>query len=468
MLKIFLFWTLAFTFTSCNTHPEAKATIKAERIFERSVGSVSVGSIPKSSTTKKSQVKRGQGLFQAMKSLSIHNAMALNLINALRDEVEFSKLKVGDELEATFDQNEKLTAFSFSQNPAAKHVLKLNSQTNHWDYSFIEAPTVWHARTLVGELRAGSTLQADLMAAGLDRQVVAEIVNVLLCKVNFRLNARMGDRFKVLLNERKFNGSLIETKILYTSYKGKRAGFYEAFLYEDEERSSTYTAHYTEDGQALIPSGLRYPVSRLHIRSNYGYRTHPVTGRRAMHRGVDLRGRRGEPVRAVANGRVIMSTYNKYAGNKVAIKHRDGSISYYLHLHKRSVNKGDWVKSYQMIGTVGATGRVTGPHLHFGFKKANGRWMNPMNKRMIATPKLTGKRFQRLQTQIAMTRGLMQDLEISKSARYLLAEIPNKKSDFSLQLFTSRSPASSFSKEEAREEKFLEIVMKSHKENSTI
>ncbi|MEX1099186.1 MAG: M23 family metallopeptidase, partial [Bacteriovoracaceae bacterium] len=117
---------------------------------------------------------------------------------------------------------------------------------------------------------------------------------------------------------------------------------------------------------------------------------------------------------------------NKYAGNKIAIKHRDGSTSYYLHLKNRRVNKGDWVRSYQVIGSVGATGRVTGPHLHFGFRKPSGRWMNPMNKRMIATPKLKGKRFQRLQEQIAQTNGLMQDLELSKVSKYLLAEIPNR------------------------------------------
>ncbi|MFA7613193.1 MAG: M23 family metallopeptidase [Candidatus Caldatribacteriota bacterium] len=375
------------------------------------------------------EVKRGQGLYQALRDVSVDNALALGIINALSDEVEFSKLKVGDKLEATFNQNKELIRFSFSQNPAEKHVVSRNSPQDKWTYQFVEEKTFWHARILEGQLRDGSTLQNDLLAHGLAPSVVNEIINVLLLRVNFRMNARVGDTFKVLLNERKFQGETIQTKVLYTSYKGVRAGNHETFYYEDSEKSSTYTAHYTEEGEALINSALRYPLSSLHVRSGYGMRRHPVTGQMAMHRGVDLRGRRGAPVHAVADGRVVDSSYNQYAGNQIAIKHRDGSKSYYLHLDRRSVKKGDWVRSYQVIGTVGATGRVTGPHLHFGFKTPRGAWMNPLNKRMIATPKLKGQRLAKLREQIASIRGLVIDLEISKDAKYLLAEIPNQRTD---------------------------------------
>jgi murein DD-endopeptidase MepM/ murein hydrolase activator NlpD len=385
--------------------------------------------------TKSGEVKSGQGLYQALKDVSIENGTALELINLLSDEVEFSKLKVGDKLEAVFDENNELVQFSFSQNPAEKHIASFNKMTRAWEYLFKEEKTFWHARTLEGDLRAGSTLLQDLLDQGLAPAVVNEIINVLLCKVNFRMMARMGDRFKVMIHERKFQDTLIATKVLYTSYHGERTGFHEAFLYEDDEKKSTYTAHYTKDGEALISSGLRYPLTQLHVRSNYGWRKHPVTGNRSMHTGVDLRGRTGQAVHAVASGKVVMSTFNEYAGNKIGIKHSDGSISYYLHLAKRSVRVGEYVKSYQVIGTVGATGRVTGPHLHFGFKAPNGKWMNPLNKRMIATPKLVDERYQKLQEQIAGIKGLMIDLEISQVAKYIVANIPNQEHSFEFEIF---------------------------------
>ncbi len=376
--------------------------------------------------TKSGVVERGQGLFQALRGVGVEGATALEVINALRDEVEFSSLKVGDAIEADFSDG-KLSSFSFSQNPAEFHLLKRTGTGDKWVYTFKEKPTFWYSKIVEGSLKKGSTLQADLISQGLSRIVTGEVVNILLCKVNFRLNAREGDKFKVLVKERKLGNQIIETKVMYTSYSGTRAGKNEAFYYDDGVKGSTFTAHYTKDGQALIRSGLRYPLPRLHIRSHYGKRTHPVTGRRAMHRGVDLRGYNGQPVRSVASGKVVVSSYNKFAGNKVAIRHRDGSTSYYLHLKGRRVRVGQWVRSYQVIGSVGATGRVTGPHLHFGFKKPNGRWMNPMNKRMIATPKLTGARLMQLEKQVLVSESLIDSLEISRVAKYIVKKIPNQK-----------------------------------------
>lgn len=400
------------------------------KILSTILFSILLNSAYAGNTVKHGEVKSGQGLYQALVDVSIGNAKALEVINALSDEVEFSKLKVGDKLEATFNDQQELVEFSFAQNPVEKHIIKFNPQTQKWDYAFFEERTNWHARTIEGELQKNSTLQNDLLSYGLRPSVVNEIVNVLRLKVNFRMNARVGDNFKILVNERMFQGQAIASQVLYISYQGMRAGKHEAFYYKDDEKNSTFTAHYTEDGMALISSGLRYPVSSLHVRSGYGFRIHPVTGQRSMHRGVDLRGRRGAPVHAVADGVVVESDYNEFAGNKIAIKHRDGSKSYYLHLDRRSVRRGDKVISYQIIGTVGGTGRVTGPHLHFGFKTPQGSWMDPLNKRMIATPKLQGERFARLKEQINSTRGLVTDLEISKEAKYLLAEIPNKRDDF--------------------------------------
>ncbi len=376
------------------------------------------------SFVKESTVKSGQGLYQALRDVGIENELALEMINNLRDEVEFSKLKVGDNLSAEYDYYNHLKRFTFSKNPAEKHIVE--RKDGAWVYSFKEEETQWFSRMITGELSIGSTLQGELLDMGVNPEVANEIISALMCKVNFRMHARIGDQFKALIQERMFEDQVIETKVLYTAYDGKIAGLHESFYYEDSEKASTYNAHYTEEGQALIRSGLRYPLSRLHIRSGYGWRRHPVTGRRTMHRGIDLRGRVGKAVHAVAAGKVVESTYNKYAGNKIAIRHRDGSKSYYMHLNKRGVNKGEWVRSNQVIGTVGSTGRVTGPHLHFGFKKANGRWMNPLNKRMIATPKLRDEKLLALKAQVQKTRELIQDLAISDKVKYLLAKIPNR------------------------------------------
>ena len=370
-------------------------------------------------TTKTGKVKRGEGLFQVLGRIGLNDQPALDIINALSDEVEFSTLKVGDEVTAFYNPQGIIKEFHFSQNLVDTHQLK--KENGSWVYSFDQKETIWESRIVEGELKNNSTLQDALLGQGLSTSVSNDIVSILLCKVNFRMNARAGDKYKVLLKERKFGKHIIDTTVLYTSYDGRRAGEHETFLYEDTEKSSTYTAHYTEEGEALIRSGLRFPLSSMHVRSNYGWRRHPVTGKRAFHRGIDLRGREGRSVYAVAAGEVIKSGFNKYAGNQIAIKHRDNSTSYYFHLKNRAVKKGTWVKPGEFIGRVGSTGRVTGAHLHFGFKNSKGRWINPLNKRMIATPKLSGDRLDQLQFQITEVKSLLAQAEAQKVKEEFIA-----------------------------------------------
>lgn len=93
--------------------------------------------------------------------------------------------------------------------------------------------------------------------------------------------------------------------------------------------------------------------------SKFGYRH----GRR--HQGVDLPYPKGTPVAAAFDGRVRVSEYASGYGNLVIIRHENGLETFYGHLSRRDVNVGDWVRSGDIIGLGGSTGRSTGPHLHF-------------------------------------------------------------------------------------------------------
>lgn len=112
------------------------------------------------------------------------------------------------------------------------------------------------------------------------------------------------------------------------------------------------------------------------VSSPYGMRVHPITGIRTMHHGVDIAAPSTTYIYAVADGEVIMARPNGKAGNEIRIKHTNGMETRYLHMSTRSVNKGDKVFAGQIIGRVGATGRVTGPHLHLELK-VNGKTVNP-------------------------------------------------------------------------------------------
>lgn len=85
---------------------------------------------------------------------------------------------------------------------------------------------------------------------------------------------------------------------------------------------------------------------------------------RSVHRGLDLRGAQGTPILACADGQVALADNLYFSGNAVYINHGEGVFSAYLHMSESEVSLGQRVRKGQVIGLVGATGRVTGPHLH--------------------------------------------------------------------------------------------------------
>lgn len=87
---------------------------------------------------------------------------------------------------------------------------------------------------------------------------------------------------------------------------------------------------------------------------------------RKPHSGIDLRGKTGTPIKACADGVVRVATSHFFSGNSIYIDHGQGVVSMYFHMSKLLVREGETVTKGQVIGKIGATGRVTGPHLHFG------------------------------------------------------------------------------------------------------
>ncbi|MDP8263708.1 MAG: M23 family metallopeptidase [Candidatus Ancaeobacter aquaticus] len=110
-------------------------------------------------------------------------------------------------------------------------------------------------------------------------------------------------------------------------------------------------------------------------------RHHPVLKRRIKHTGIDIRARDGTKVYATAPGRVIFAGWNGGYGNMVKIDHGDTLLTYYAHLSKIVVRKGDHVMKGSYIGLSGHSGRVTGPHLHYELrykgKSVNPKWGLP-------------------------------------------------------------------------------------------
>ncbi|MFB3105319.1 MAG: M23 family metallopeptidase [Pseudomonadales bacterium] len=118
------------------------------------------------------------------------------------------------------------------------------------------------------------------------------------------------------------------------------------------------------------------PVTWGWMSSPYGQRVDPISGKSAWHAGVDFAGRDGSDVIAVASGVVTYAAIRSGYGKMVEINHGDGFATRYGHHAAILVSAGDIVKKGQVIGTMGTSGRSTGPHVHFEVLK-NGRHVDP-------------------------------------------------------------------------------------------
>ena len=110
--------------------------------------------------------------------------------------------------------------------------------------------------------------------------------------------------------------------------------------------------------------------------SFFGSRTHPISGKKEYHMGVDLAGRSGMPVTSVASGIVTWSGPDQGYGNLVEISHGNGYVTRYAHNKENLVSAGEKVERGEVIAIMGSTGRSTGTHVHFEVVR-NGRHVNP-------------------------------------------------------------------------------------------
>src|SRR5471030_1165250 len=108
------------------------------------------------------------------------------------------------------------------------------------------------------------------------------------------------------------------------------------------------------------------PMRHLQITSVYGFRVHPLTGRCQFHKGIDLRAR-SDTVFAVLAGKVVAAAYDPLLGSYIRLDHGDFE-TLYGHLSQVFVLAGDSVNACDAVGVSGASGAVTGEHLHFAVR----------------------------------------------------------------------------------------------------
>jgi murein DD-endopeptidase MepM/ murein hydrolase activator NlpD len=277
--------------------------------------------------------------------------------------------KLGNTLETLTYSTDRLTSYTFHRNgdqfTATKQVFQPDRVTTY-KHSSID-----------------SSLFVASQRAGLPDNLTMRLAQIFQWDIDFVLDIRPGDEFFVLFEELYFEGEFVGYgDILAAEFvnQGKR---YRAVQYQTQAGRKDY---FTPDGISMRKAFLRAPVEFSRISSRFNMRRlHPVRKTVRPHRGIDYAAPIGTPILAAGDGRVNTATRNRANGRYIIINHGQQFVTKYLHLSKfaRGIKAGKKVKQGQVIGYVGATGLVTGPHLHYEFL-VNGVHMNP---RTVALPK---------------------------------------------------------------------------------
>ena len=226
--------------------------------------------------------------------------------------------------------------------------------------------------------------------------LVASFADIFQWDIDLLVEPRQGDQVRIVYESLSwgelpadlppFRGKLAGSgdpagtgHILAASYQGELAES-TAYRVECDDGPGNY---FDEDGTPLRKTFLKSPLNYRRITSRFSRaRRNPVTRKVVPHHGVDFAAAAGTPVVAAADGRVVSVGWSGALGKAVRIRHGSRYVTIYGHLrgYARSVRAGAEVRQNQVIGYVGATGRATGPHLHYTLL-VSGQPVDPMSFR---------------------------------------------------------------------------------------
>ncbi|HIF9076651.1 TPA: peptidoglycan DD-metalloendopeptidase family protein [Photobacterium damselae] len=327
-------------------------------------------------------IRRGETLAIAFDKMGLSSQELHRLLQDDKGAKQLTELTPGDTLEFGFEPSGQLTHITLKQSPIK--TLVVEKQDDGQFESRIEQKAV-DTHTNFAQATISSSFWSAADKAGLTANQIMEIAGIFGWDIDFALDIRAGDKFAVLYEEHFVDGERIDRGNILAATFTNMGQTFTAVRSKDG-------SYYSQDGEAMRKAFLRSPINFRYVSSNFNpRRLHPVTGKVKAHRGTDYVAPIGTPIWSAGDGIVMESSYNRFNGNYVFVRHSSKYVTKYLHMTKRSVKKGQRVKQGQVVGTLGGTGRVTGPHLHYEFL-VNGVHKNPRTVQLPQAEALHGKK----------------------------------------------------------------------------
>lgn len=264
----------------------------------------------------------------------------------------------------------------------------------------------------------GGTIQSSIFSAletaGLPDSVASALSDIFGDSIDFHTDLRRGDRFNVIYEVLHHQGRAIRTGRILAAEFINRGVNHSAYLFRDADGNEDY---YSLDGRSHKSGFLRSPLELSRVSSGFSMRLHPVLGSWREHKGVDYSAPHGTAVKATSDGIVEFVGQQNGYGNFIVLRHGEKYTTAYGHLSgfAGGLKPGNKVRQGEIIGFVGSTGWLTGPHLHYEFR-INDVHQDPLTVSLPSAAPLTKAELRAFEAQTAPLAAQLAQLQQSRTA----------------------------------------------------
>ena len=333
---------------------------------------------------KEFKIKRGDTFGKILEENGIDYSEVYDVLKAIKGKVDIRKLTLGKPYSLFFSKDSIASPEYFVYHPEVSSYKRIHLRDSLFGEELIKP-------SRIVELEASGIIESSLYEtmqnSGINESLTYYLSDVYAWTIDF-FRLQKGDRFKIIYTEKFVDDSISigveRIKAAYFEHKGKPLY---AFEYISDKKRGIVD-YFDHNAKSLRRAFLQGPLkfNRISSRYNLKRRISYYGNRIRPHKGTDFAAAIGTPILSTANGTVVKSSYTRGNGNYVTIKHNGVYSTQYLHMKKRNVRAGDFVKQGDVIGWVGMTGNTSGPHVCYRFWK-NGLQVDPFKQKLPeATP----------------------------------------------------------------------------------
>jgi murein DD-endopeptidase MepM/ murein hydrolase activator NlpD len=324
------------------------------------------------------RVKSGDNLARLFKRAEIKPQQLDELMKSGEDAKTLTKIFPNDVIRVLTDDEGNLQALRYDID--RKSYLLVERKDG------LLQPKVYQHEIETRQAYASGTIESSLFLAaedaGISQNVIMELAGIFGWDIDFAMDIRKGDSFSVLYEEEFREGEKISDGDILAAEFINDGKTYRAVRYTNPQ--TNVTEYFTPDGKSMRKAFLRTPVNFSRISSRFSInRYHPILHKVRSHKGVDYAAKRGTPIYAAGDGKVIFKGVKGGYGNTLILQHGSKYTTLYAHLksYNKKVKVGSKVSQGQTIAYVGSSGLATGPHLHYEFR-VNGVHRNPLSVKL--------------------------------------------------------------------------------------